>query len=155
MTNFRGVVRRPGGGCLRVARSAIATQIKQRTDALLKKLGDVAVSSKPIVMKAEFAYCPNITIIGARRGVYVPPSSDYTPAARSMPRIHLSPRVASLHSTGERPAPAPPTKTSPKRLASMDAKAQTARRKRSSSASGGLCEAQRSGNTTTCGVSTT
>lgn len=51
---------------------AIATQIKQRTDALLKKLGNVAVSSKPIVMKAEFAFCPNITIIGTASGV--PPS---------------------------------------------------------------------------------
>jgi hypothetical protein len=53
--------------------AAIAAQIKQRTDALLKKLGNVAVSSKPIVMKAEFAYCPNLTIIGETQAPGLPP----------------------------------------------------------------------------------
>ena len=42
--------------------SAIADVIKSRTDALLKKT-KTAVSSKPIVMRAEYAHCPNLTII--------------------------------------------------------------------------------------------
>lgn len=44
--------------------AAVAEAVKERTETYLKKLGGVAVSSKPIVMKAEFAYCPNLTIIG-------------------------------------------------------------------------------------------
>ncbi|KAJ9551433.1 hypothetical protein OSB04_015478 [Centaurea solstitialis] len=42
--------------------SAIADTIKSRTDALLKKT-KTAVSSKPIVIRAEYAHCPNLTII--------------------------------------------------------------------------------------------
>ncbi|GAB2230784.1 hypothetical protein Droror1_Dr00015076 [Drosera rotundifolia] len=42
--------------------SAIADIIKSRTEALLKRTR-AAVSSKPIVMRAEFAHCPNLTII--------------------------------------------------------------------------------------------
>ncbi|KAK2968440.1 hypothetical protein RJ640_004446 [Escallonia rubra] len=42
--------------------SAIADTIKLRTDALLKK-SRTAVSPKPIVMRAEYAHCPNLTII--------------------------------------------------------------------------------------------
>ncbi|CAK9182999.1 unnamed protein product [Ilex paraguariensis] len=42
--------------------AAIADTIKARTDALLKK-SKSAVSSKPIVMRAEYAHCPNLTII--------------------------------------------------------------------------------------------
>ncbi|GAB2215303.1 hypothetical protein Droror1_Dr00019686 [Drosera rotundifolia] len=42
--------------------SAIADIIKSRTEALLKRTR-TAVSSKPIVMRAEFGHCPNITII--------------------------------------------------------------------------------------------
>lgn len=45
-----------------VLASAIADIIKSRTDALLKKT-KTAVSSKPIVMRAEYAHCPNLTII--------------------------------------------------------------------------------------------
>ncbi|KAG2396725.1 hypothetical protein LR48_Vigan08g016300 [Vigna angularis] len=45
-----------------VLSSAIADVIKSRTDALLKKT-KAAVSSKPIVMRAEYAHCPNLTII--------------------------------------------------------------------------------------------
>ncbi|PON40054.1 Dynamin superfamily [Parasponia andersonii] len=45
-----------------VLASAIADIIKSRTDALLKK-SKTAVSSKPIVMRAEYAHCPNLTII--------------------------------------------------------------------------------------------
>ncbi|KAG9448120.1 hypothetical protein H6P81_014248 [Aristolochia fimbriata] len=45
-----------------VSASTIADVIKARTDALLKK-NKTAVSSKPIVMRAEYAYCPNLTII--------------------------------------------------------------------------------------------
>lgn len=45
-----------------VLASAIADMIKSRTEALLKK-SKTAVSSKPIVMRAEYAYCPNLTII--------------------------------------------------------------------------------------------
>lgn len=33
-----------------------------RTEDYLKKLG-TAVSAKPIVMRAEYAFCPNLTII--------------------------------------------------------------------------------------------
>jgi hypothetical protein len=76
---------------------AIATQIKQRTDALLKKLGNVAVSSKPIVMKAEFAYCPNITIIGTcwrsslpRPLRHIPPECSARPVPAGGP-AHRSP----------------------------------------------------------------
>ncbi|XP_076882953.1 dynamin-related protein 5A-like [Bidens hawaiensis] len=42
--------------------SAIADTIKSRTDAMLKKT-KTTVSSKPIVMRAEYAHCPNLTII--------------------------------------------------------------------------------------------
>ena len=42
--------------------SAIADIIKSRTETLLKKTKG-AVSSKPIVMRAEYAHCPNLTII--------------------------------------------------------------------------------------------
>ncbi|XP_057968663.1 dynamin-related protein 5A [Malania oleifera] len=45
-----------------VSASAIADIIRSRTEALLKKT-KTAVSSKPIVMRAEYAHCPNLTII--------------------------------------------------------------------------------------------
>ncbi|GFZ07525.1 dynamin related protein 5A [Actinidia rufa] len=45
-----------------VLSSAIADIIKSRTEALLKRTHS-AVSSKPIVMRAEYAHCPNLTII--------------------------------------------------------------------------------------------
>ncbi|GLT83335.1 hypothetical protein SLE2022_016300 [Rubroshorea leprosula] len=45
-----------------VLASAIADIIKSRTEALLKKT-KTAVSSKPIVMRAEYAHCPNLTIV--------------------------------------------------------------------------------------------
>ncbi|XP_065862100.1 dynamin-related protein 5A [Euphorbia lathyris] len=45
-----------------VSASTIADIIKSRTDTLLKR-SKAAVSSKPIVMRAEYAHCPNLTII--------------------------------------------------------------------------------------------
>ncbi|KAA8526824.1 hypothetical protein F0562_008947 [Nyssa sinensis] len=45
-----------------VSASTIADIIKSRTEALLKK-SKTAVSSKPIVMRAEYAHSPNLTII--------------------------------------------------------------------------------------------
>ncbi|PKA65352.1 Dynamin-related protein 5A [Apostasia shenzhenica] len=42
--------------------SAIADLIRSRTEAHLKKIQG-AVSGKPIVMRAEYAHCPNLTII--------------------------------------------------------------------------------------------
>ncbi|KAF7146036.1 hypothetical protein RHSIM_Rhsim04G0021600 [Rhododendron simsii] len=45
-----------------VLASTIADIIKSRTESLLKKTRS-AVSSKPIVMRAEYAHCPNLTII--------------------------------------------------------------------------------------------
>eukprot|EP00854_Cymbomonas_tetramitiformis_P004668 gene4668-5716_t len=42
--------------------SAICEAIRDRTESHLREVG-TSVSSKPIVMKAEFAYCPNLTII--------------------------------------------------------------------------------------------
>lgn len=42
--------------------SAVADHIRVRTEEFLKKLG-TAVSAKPIVMRAEYAFCPNLTII--------------------------------------------------------------------------------------------
>ncbi|GAV72308.1 Dynamin_N domain-containing protein, partial [Cephalotus follicularis] len=45
-----------------VLASAIADIIKCRTEVLLKKT-KTAVSSKPIVIRAEYAHCPNLTII--------------------------------------------------------------------------------------------
>ncbi|EFJ18064.1 hypothetical protein SELMODRAFT_113285 [Selaginella moellendorffii] len=41
---------------------AVAEAIKLRTEEHLKKIR-AAVSSKPIVMRVEYAYCPNLTII--------------------------------------------------------------------------------------------
>ncbi|KAI0491571.1 hypothetical protein KFK09_025831 [Dendrobium nobile] len=49
-------------GCPVVLGTAIADLIRSRTEAHLKKIG-AAVSSKPIVMRAEYAHCPNLTII--------------------------------------------------------------------------------------------
>ncbi|KAL6535729.1 Dynamin-related protein 5A [Orobanche hederae] len=45
-----------------VSSTAIADTIKSRTEALLRKTR-TAVSSKPIVMRVEYAHCPNLTII--------------------------------------------------------------------------------------------
>ncbi|KAL8507636.1 hypothetical protein ACS0TY_018249 [Phlomoides rotata] len=45
-----------------VSSTAIADTIKSRTEALLRKT-KTAVSSKPIVMRVEYAHCPNLTII--------------------------------------------------------------------------------------------
>ncbi|CAL0310657.1 unnamed protein product [Lupinus luteus] len=45
-----------------VLASAIADIIKSRTEALLKKT-KTSVSPKPIVMRAEYAHCPNLTVI--------------------------------------------------------------------------------------------
>ncbi|KAL5738048.1 hypothetical protein ACOSP7_030809 [Xanthoceras sorbifolium] len=45
-----------------VSGSAIADIIKSRTEALLKKT-KTSVSPKPIVMRAEYVHCPNLTII--------------------------------------------------------------------------------------------
>lgn len=43
--------------------TAVADAIMKRTKEHLRQLGNAAVSSKPIVMRAEYAYCPNLTII--------------------------------------------------------------------------------------------
>lgn len=43
--------------------TAVAEAIMRRTEEHLKELGGVAVSSKPIVMRAEYAFCPNLTIV--------------------------------------------------------------------------------------------
>jgi hypothetical protein len=45
-----------------VLSSAIADLIKQRTESHLRAI-QAAVSPKPIVMRAEYAHCPNLTII--------------------------------------------------------------------------------------------
>ncbi|KAI3457452.1 hypothetical protein Pfo_014115 [Paulownia fortunei] len=45
-----------------VSSTAIADTIKSRTEALLRKTR-TAVSSKSIVMRVEYAHCPNLTII--------------------------------------------------------------------------------------------
>ena len=45
-----------------VLSTAIADLIKQRTESHLRTI-QAAVSSKPIVMRAEYAHCPNLTII--------------------------------------------------------------------------------------------
>jgi hypothetical protein len=45
-----------------VSASTIADIIKSRTESLLK-ITKTAVSPKPIVLKAEYAHCPNLTII--------------------------------------------------------------------------------------------
>uniref|UniRef100_A0A061RLP0 Dynamin-related gtpase n=1 Tax=Tetraselmis sp. GSL018 TaxID=582737 RepID=A0A061RLP0_9CHLO len=45
-----------------IPETSIAEAIRQRTESHLRELG-ATVSSKPIVMRAEFAYCPNLTII--------------------------------------------------------------------------------------------
>ncbi|XP_010545840.1 PREDICTED: dynamin-related protein 5A [Tarenaya hassleriana] len=45
-----------------VSATAIADVIRSRTEALLKRT-NTAVSPKPIVMRAEYAHCPNLTII--------------------------------------------------------------------------------------------
>ncbi|MQM06872.1 hypothetical protein Taro_039703 [Colocasia esculenta] len=45
-----------------VSSSAIADLIKSRTEAHLRKI-QAAVSKNPIVMRAEYAHCPNLTII--------------------------------------------------------------------------------------------
>lgn len=46
-----------------VPETAVAEAIMERTETHLRKLGGVPTSSKPIVMRAEYAYCPNLTII--------------------------------------------------------------------------------------------
>eukprot|EP00798_Chlamydomonas_sp_ICE-L_P023671 gene23671-9206_t len=43
--------------------SEVAQHIMKRTETHLASIGGPAVSAKPIVMKVEFAYCPNLTII--------------------------------------------------------------------------------------------
>mmetsp|Transcript_4509 Transcript_4509/g.12314 ORF Transcript_4509/g.12314 Transcript_4509/m.12314 type:complete len:775 (-) Transcript_4509:922-3246(-) len=46
-----------------IPETAVADAIMQRTQDHLQKLGGATVSSKPVVMKVEYAYCPNLTII--------------------------------------------------------------------------------------------
>ena len=41
----------------------VGRYIGERTHSHLRRLGGKTVSSKPIVMRAQFAYCPNLTII--------------------------------------------------------------------------------------------
>ncbi|KAL2611519.1 hypothetical protein R1flu_023211 [Riccia fluitans] len=45
-----------------VPAAAVAEAIRSRTEAFLKRTG-TAVASKPIVMRAEYAFCSNLTII--------------------------------------------------------------------------------------------
>lgn len=45
-----------------VLASAIADLIKSRTEAHLRKI-QASVSKKPIVIRVEYAHCPNLTII--------------------------------------------------------------------------------------------
>ena len=45
-----------------VVATEIADVIKQRTQSYLQKI-QAAVASQPIVMRAEYAHCPNLTII--------------------------------------------------------------------------------------------
>lgn len=55
-----------GGDCYGppiVPETAVAEAIAARTAQHLATAGGVAVSSKPIVMRAEYAFCPNITLI--------------------------------------------------------------------------------------------
>ncbi|KAB1995039.1 hypothetical protein ES319_D13G134300v1 [Gossypium barbadense] len=49
-----------------VSASTIADVIKSRIEALLKKT-KTSISPKPIVMRAEFAHCPNLSIIDTPR----------------------------------------------------------------------------------------
>ncbi|GER53864.1 dynamin family protein [Striga asiatica] len=49
-------------GTAMISSTAIADTIKARTEALLKKT-KAAVSPKPIVIRVEYAHCPNLTII--------------------------------------------------------------------------------------------
>ena len=58
-----------------VSASTIADLIKYRTDALLKKTR-TAVSPKAIVMRVEYAHCPNLTIIDTPGFVLKVPSSS-------------------------------------------------------------------------------
>lgn len=37
--------------------------IMKRTEDHLRRLGGAVVSAKAIVMRAEYAYCPNLTIV--------------------------------------------------------------------------------------------
>ena len=43
--------------------SPLPDAIRERTTAHLQKLGGVSVSAKPIILRVEFAYCPNLTVI--------------------------------------------------------------------------------------------
>ncbi|CAA0815983.1 Dynamin-related protein 5A [Striga hermonthica] len=49
-------------GTAMISSTAIADTIKARTEALLKRT-KAAVSPKPIVIRVEYAHCPNLTII--------------------------------------------------------------------------------------------
>ncbi|KAJ9518676.1 hypothetical protein QJQ45_018742 [Haematococcus lacustris] len=46
-----------------IPETAVADAIMKRTEDHLRRLGGATVSAKPIVMKVEYAYCPNLTII--------------------------------------------------------------------------------------------
>jgi hypothetical protein len=50
-------------GAVVSSHAAVSEIIRERTAAHLRQLGGKAVSAKPIVMRAQFAYCPNLTII--------------------------------------------------------------------------------------------
>eukprot|EP00899_Mesostigma_viride_P015033 jgi/Mesvir1/23530/Mv18231-RA.1 len=45
-----------------VPASSVSDCIRQRTETHLRKLG-TAVSAKPIVMRVEYAFCPNLTVV--------------------------------------------------------------------------------------------
>eukprot|EP00775_Hariotina_reticulata_P011152 gene11152-11304_t len=46
-----------------IPETAVAEAIMKQTQEHLRQLGNVSVSGKPIVMRAEYAFCPNLTII--------------------------------------------------------------------------------------------
>ena len=52
--------------------TAIADVIRERTEIHLRKIG-ATVSSKHIVMRAEYAFCPNLTIVSRGCGLMLPP----------------------------------------------------------------------------------
>lgn len=60
-----------------VLASAIADLIRSQTEAHLRKV-QAAVSAKPIVMRAEYAHCPNLTIIDTPGFVLKVPYIIYT-----------------------------------------------------------------------------
>jgi hypothetical protein len=90
--------------------TAVAEAIREMTEAHLRQTGGT-VSAKPIVLRAEYAFCPNLTIIdtpGFILKVQAPCMLGLSPAPL-VDVMHVLTSIFFLHRQSRGRARAPPT----------------------------------------------